>query len=106
MIGRTCLIFLLTILSHSLFGQPFQDAVTNSIVIEKSTNVSWWVGIIEHCFQIPLADGYTANTCEKNYENQIQPLLLSDQGDVIRSEEHTSELQSLRHLVCRLLLEK
>src|SRR5262245_65063956 len=25
---------------------------------------------------------------------------------VPRSEEHTSELQSLRHLVCRLLLEK
>src|SRR5262245_62224805 len=27
-------------------------------------------------------------------------------GDNRRSEEHTSELQSLRHLVCRLLLEK
>src|SRR5262245_62800397 len=27
-------------------------------------------------------------------------------GSVYRSEEHTSELQSLRHLVCRLLLEK
>src|SRR5258705_5587721 len=27
-------------------------------------------------------------------------------GQQIRSEEHTSELQSLRHLVCRLLLEK
>src|SRR5262245_62556509 len=26
--------------------------------------------------------------------------------DAGRSEEHTSELQSLRHLVCRLLLEK
>src|SRR5947199_6290765 len=26
--------------------------------------------------------------------------------DLIRSEEHTYELQSLRHLVCRLLLEK
>src|SRR5262245_64646149 len=26
--------------------------------------------------------------------------------EVTRSEEHTSELQSLRHLVCRLLLEK
>src|SRR5205814_7570739 len=25
---------------------------------------------------------------------------------ILRSEEHTSELQSLRHLVCRLLLEK
>src|SRR3989442_3714032 len=36
---------------------------------------------------------------------------LSSQGDVIeiaenRSEEHTSELQSRPHLVCRLLLEK
>src|SRR5262245_65891330 len=28
------------------------------------------------------------------------------QADRWRSEEHTSELQSLRHLVCRLLLEK
>src|SRR5471030_3405927 len=27
-------------------------------------------------------------------------------GPSRRSEEHTSELQSLRHLVCRLLLEK
>src|SRR5437899_6879970 len=27
-------------------------------------------------------------------------------GGLLRSEEHTSELQSLRHLVCRLLLEK
>src|ERR1039458_77509 len=27
-------------------------------------------------------------------------------GIILRSEEHTSELQSLRHLVCRLLLEK
>src|SRR5205814_10120238 len=26
--------------------------------------------------------------------------------EITRSEEHTSELQSLRHLVCRLLLEK
>src|SRR5258705_8130043 len=28
------------------------------------------------------------------------------EGIQVRSEEHTSELQSLRHLVCRLLLEK
>src|SRR5437660_7317881 len=27
-------------------------------------------------------------------------------GNVVRSEEHTSELQSRGHLVCRLLLEK
>src|SRR5438045_5511554 len=29
-----------------------------------------------------------------------------EHGGCGRSEEHTSELQSLRHLVCRLLLEK
>ena len=27
-------------------------------------------------------------------------------GKILRSEEHTSELQSRRNLVCRLLLEK
>src|SRR5437899_9494989 len=35
-----------------------------------------------------------------------QALRLSGAGQAQRSEEHTSELQSLRHLVCRLLLEK
>src|SRR5207253_6137187 len=39
-----------------------------------------------------------------------QPLrviaLAADQGRRPRSEEHTSELQSRGHLVCRLLLEK
>src|ERR1019366_4257964 len=29
-----------------------------------------------------------------------------ESGRVVRSEEHTSELQSLTNLVCRLLLEK
>src|SRR3712207_6993227 len=32
------------------------------------------------------------------------PLLLP--GELVRSEEHTSELQSRQYLVCRLLLEK
>src|ERR1035441_35545 len=39
----------------------------------------------------------------------IRPRLsgASDRENIVqRSEEHTSELQSLRHLVCRLLLEK
>src|ERR1039458_10871107 len=34
------------------------------------------------------------------------PPLLPPSIRAARSEEHTSELQSLRHLVCRLLLEK
>src|SRR5437899_4301137 len=34
------------------------------------------------------------------------PMKPGDKITIKRSEEHTSELQSLRHLVCRLLLEK
>src|ERR1035438_393119 len=40
---------------------------------------------------------------------QIPPagiLVSAADPELMRSEEHTSELQSLRHLVCRLLLEK
>src|SRR5437899_7175859 len=38
---------------------------------------------------------------------RLEVLLLAAQvAAQKRSEEHTSELQSLRHLVCRLLLEK
>src|SRR2546422_3401238 len=34
------------------------------------------------------------------------PEVMNGSGSQIRSEEHTSELQSRLHLVCRLLLEK
>src|SRR5256885_6724005 len=36
----------------------------------------------------------------------VRALVLSDQAVRLRSEEHTSELQSPCNLVCRLLLEK
>src|SRR5690625_6705236 len=35
-----------------------------------------------------------------------RPVLVVGIMEVVRSEEHTSELQSRGHLVCRLLLEK
>mgnify|MGYP000238579266 CR=1 FL=1 len=37
---------------------------------------------------------------KKGFMHQLTP------GNIIRSEEHTSELQSHSDLVCRLLLEK
>src|SRR5690606_40874536 len=36
----------------------------------------------------------------------VMELLLAPPGSGLRSEEHTSELQSRENLVCRLLLEK
>src|SRR3712207_7583920 len=39
-------------------------------------------------------------------EPRVLPTLHVRIGEVLRSEEHTSELQSRQYLVCRLLLEK
>src|SRR5437763_9782837 len=36
----------------------------------------------------------------------LEPVKLQEYLEVLRSEEHTSELQSPMYLVCRLLLEK
>src|SRR2546425_3822308 len=45
--------------------------------------------------------------CEQRLADRIdEPLLAAGAQLVVRSEEHTSELQSLAYLVCRLLLEK
>src|SRR5258708_28127883 len=41
-----------------------------------------------------------------NIDRGAVDLAWTTMGDVLRSEEHTSELQSPDHLVCRLLLEK
>src|SRR5258705_7134604 len=53
------------------------------------------------------ADLYAESTVHTAFaleENRLKTSSYSVQQG--RSEEHTSELQSLRHLVCRLLLEK
>src|SRR5262245_62974062 len=50
-------------------------------------------------------DGRTANRRGAGGSGRLQPCPQRPAGKT-RSEEHTSELQSLRHLVCRLLLEK
>src|SRR5258705_9210766 len=38
--------------------------------------------------------------------HQAESVHFAQAADRLRSEEHTSELQSLRHIVCPLLLEK
>src|SRR5688572_6770515 len=48
--------------------------------------------------------GYTRE--EVIGKTSIELGILADKPDRVRSEEHTSELQSQSNLVCRLLLEK
>src|SRR2546425_3038722 len=60
--------------------------------------------------QIEQLPNVAAATVEGGKVRQINinldPAMLQARGLSIRSEEHTSELQSLAYLVCRLLLEK
>src|SRR3712207_7132944 len=45
-------------------------------------------------------------TVSERAARQIARLIAQEGGNLMRSEEHTSELQSRQYLVCRLLLEK
>src|SRR5258705_7319237 len=63
--------------------------------------IAAWTGLLQTCQTLPM-----------NKNLFFAGVILAASGFVspqkrgFRSEEHTSELQSLRHLVCRLLLEK
>src|SRR2546422_4382630 len=53
------------------------------------------------------AEGFNLDQYQDEYRLRVLDLVnLKVEGKEIRSEEHTSELQSRLHLVCRLLLEK
>src|SRR5438045_9705218 len=54
------------------------------------------------CFHRPASARAARRPCRANTPDRGCPRC----SPAARSEEHTSELQSLRHLVCRLLLEK
>src|SRR3712207_8212561 len=61
----------------------------------------------------PLRQRGTPSLAEAAHSTRVRPNSIStdpagwsSQFRVIRSEEHTSELQSRQYLVCRLLLEK
>src|SRR5690625_6278613 len=51
-------------------------------------------------------DGYYRNSQNSYNQYSFRSNIDGQVTDNIRSEEHTSELQSRGHLVCRLLLEK
>src|SRR2546425_13351101 len=65
------------------------------------------VGLFDWQTNRPLGGGYDANgnppVTTYDVENRA---ITASPGASMRSEEHTSELQSLAYLVCRLLLEK
>src|SRR3989442_7666435 len=55
---------------------------------------AWWL--------TPVIPALWEAEADRSRGQEIETIL----GNTVRSEEHTSELQSRPHLVCRLLLEK
>src|SRR5690349_23502827 len=89
----TSTLFPYTTLFRSILGLAIAIKVTQNGNISMTANLSPPKKI-----SVVLADDHTI-------VRQGLRLLL-ESADDIRSEEHTSELQSRRDLVCRLLLEK
>lgn len=85
--GCVSLVFAFAIIPGLAVGQALNDAQSPPIIsITSPTNVAWWAGIIEDGFKMPLTDGYQIDVWGDNHQNQIQPLILSDQGNVLWSE--------------------
>src|SRR5690554_7344559 len=91
----------------------FSDEEANAVRdVLLSNKVNYWTG--QECreferefakfadaeYAIALANGTVA------LDLALKALGIGAGDEVVRSEEHTSELQSRPHLVCRLLLEK
>src|SRR2546422_6738992 len=55
--------------------------------------------------EIPNKNGYNMRSVFSLFSSDLA-IDLGTSNTLVRSEEHTSELQSRLHLVCRLLLEK
>jgi len=78
---------LLPALLLGLAAETLRGESLTRLAISVSSNTCWWAGIIDHGFQMPLADGYQADLSGNTYGNQSQPLLLSSRGDVIWCDE-------------------
>lgn len=88
-------IFLLLLLPLSLMGQTGPE-VKNDKKIEKDTPIKtipiipdelWWGGAVNDGDSMPYQTGYSYNMYGDNKGNQVQPLLISNKGRVIWSEE-------------------
>src|SRR5438046_6192771 len=78
-----------------------------TIVERKSTDLSFGAAISNYSRPargVVLSEAYSI--CFELWGTRVVRCSWTQTGGYPRSEEHTSELQSLTNLVCRLLLEK
>lgn len=82
---KRILLVLIVVITNTISAQQssFKDSLT--INVEKST--LWWTGIVNDGYRMPLNKEYQADFRVLNYGNQVQPLMLSNKGEVIWSED-------------------
>src|SRR3989442_7609567 len=75
----------------------FRSCTRSTLVVGHNNDVEISMNHVDHVLRTQIADAF-----------QIAPACMGMKisTSLLRSEEHTSELQSRPHLVCRLLLEK
>lgn len=86
-VRRALAILLVTCGGPAAAAQRTTQQRADTLVAPIAPGAHWWAGVIAQGDVMPLRDGYDADLVARNYGNQIQPLLLSDQGDVIWSEQ-------------------
>ncbi len=77
------LVFIL-LMNSNIFCQQKKQS---EIVVPNIGNTAWWSGVINQGHFMPLKDGYFADFTESNYGNQVQPMLISNEGHLIWSEQ-------------------
>lgn len=66
------------------------QAQQNRLSLPVTAQDFWWTGVVDNGYLMPLKPGYKAETANDNFNNQVQPLLLSGKGEVIWCNEPLS----------------
>src|SRR3712207_7121827 len=89
-----------------MIRRPPRSTLFPYTTLFRSLDLPWWHPVMTTRMQ-------SAPSCERHRQWSVLPLLARHCvvfghhcAKHLRSEEHTSELQSRQYLVCRLLLEK
>src|SRR5690554_7294586 len=94
------------VLSHNELPEPFEGSAEFYALIEFEAINESDLDLAMTEFERCLEEGWVVDGVISQSETQAANLWRLREGISERSEEHTSELQSRPHLVCRLLLEK
>jgi alpha-glucosidase (family GH31 glycosyl hydrolase) len=79
--------FLTAIFSFSFINDALCQSDSIRLTIPVADSEYWWMGIVNQGNLMPLQPGYHANLFANLYGNQAQPLLLSNKGNMIWSDE-------------------